>query len=259
MISRGLPALLFGMIVLALWEGAVRLFHVPVFLLPAPSAIWSAFVGGWPDLMRSAWVTLSITLQAFLAAVVGGVGLAVLFTRSRWAAAALFPYAVVLQVTPVVAIAPLVIIWVGYDRVDLAQLILAWIVAFFPVLGNTVMGLRSVEPHLRDMMRLYGASSGQMLWRLELPSALPFILSGMRISGGLALIGAVVAEFVAGSGTASGLAWRTVEAGNRLNTARMFAALALLSILGVALFGALSGLQRLILGRWHASERSAIN
>lgn len=259
MIARGMPALVLGLIVLGLWEGAVQLFHIPVFLLPAPSAVWAAFAAGWPDLMRSAWVTLSVTLQAFVLATLGGVGLAVLFTRSRWAAAALFPYAVILQVTPVVAIAPLVIIWVGYDRVELAQLILAWIVAFFPVLGNSVMGLRSSEPGLRDMMRLYGASSWQMLWRLELPSALPFILSGMRISGGLALIGAVVAEFVAGSGTASGLAWRIVEAGNRLNTARMFAALALLSVLGIVLFGLLSGVQRLALGRWHASERTTGN
>ena len=155
-----------------------------------------------------------------------------------------------------VAIAPLVIIWVGYERVDLAQLILAWIVAFFPILGNATLGLRSVDPGLRDLMRLYGASSWQVLVRLEIPSALPFILSGMRISGGLALIGAVVAEFVAGSGTASGLAWRIIEAGNRLNTARMFAALFLLSVIGIGLFGVLSGLQHLVLRRWHSSEQT---
>lgn len=256
MIARTMPALILGLTVLAGWEAAVRLLAVPVFLLPPPSAIWAALLADWSGLMHSAWITLSVTLRAFVCAVLGGVGLAVLFTRSRWAAAALFPYAVILQVTPVVAIAPLVVIWVGYERVELAQLILAWIVAFFPILGNSVMGLRSVEPGLRDVMRIYGASPWQVLWRLELPSALPFILSGMRISGGLALIGAVVAEFVAGAGTASGLAWRIVEAGNRLNTARMFAALVLLSALGVVIFGALSGVQRLVLGRWHASEQA---
>lgn len=252
--GRIVPPIVLGLLVLGVWEAVVRLLHVPPFLVPAPSAIAAAFMADSTSLMQSAWTTLSITLQAFVLAVMGGVGLAILFTRSRWAAAALFPYAVILQVTPVVAIAPLVIIWVGYERVDLAQLILAWIVAFFPVLGNATLGLRSVEPGLRDVMRLYGASSWQVLWRLEIPSALPFILAGMRISGGLSLIGAVVAEFVAGSGAASGLAWRIIEAGNRLNTAKMFAALFLLSLLGIALFGVLSGLQHLVLRRWHASE-----
>ncbi|MEE3627144.1 ABC transporter permease subunit [Nitrospirillum sp. BR 11752] len=155
------------------------------------------------------------------------------------------------------AIAPLLLVWVGYERVDLAQLILAWIVAFFPILGNTTLGLRSADAGLRDLFRLYGASKWQVLWRLELPSALPYLLAGMKISGGLALIGAVVAEFVAGSGTGSGLAWRIVDASNRLNTPRMFAALALLSLLGIAIFAVLSLVQRLALRRWHDSEAAS--
>ncbi|MDE1147641.1 MAG: ABC transporter permease [Azospirillaceae bacterium] len=253
---RRFAPLLLGLVFLGAWEGLVRLMEVPAFVLPPPSAIVAALLADPQTLGLSLWFTLTVTLQAFALAVVGGVALAVLFTRSPLLASALYPYAVILQVTPVMAIAPLVVIWVGYERVGLAQLILAWIVAFFPILGNTTLGLRSADAGLRDLFRLYGASRWQVLWRLELPSALPYLLAGMKISGGLALIGAVVAEFVAGSGTASGLAWRIVEAGNRLNTARMFAALTLLSLLGIAIFALLSLVQRLALRRWHDSEAS---
>ena len=255
-VLRLLAPVLLALAVLGAWEWAVRAWAVPVFVLPPPTAILAALVADAGTLGASLWLTLTVTLQAFALAVVGGVGLAVLFSQSRTLSAALFPYAVVLQVTPVVAIAPLVVIWVGYERVNLALLILAWIVAFFPILSNTTLGLSSADPNLRDLFRLYGASRWQVLWRLQLPTALPYLLAGMKISAGLALIGAVVAEFVAGSGTASGLAWRIVEAGNRLNIPRMFAALLLLSLTGVALFAALSLVQRLALRRWHESEVS---
>ncbi|ACI98849.1 ABC transporter permease [Rhodospirillum centenum] len=252
-LRRLLPALL-GLVVLAVWEGAVRVAAVPVFVLPPPSLILQSLVADAGILLPSLRVTVLITVQAFVLAVVSGVALAVLFSRSRLLAAALYPYAVILQVTPVVAIAPLVVIWVGYERIDLALLILAWIVAFFPILSNATLGLSSVDPNLRDLFRLHGASRWQTLWRLQIPSALPYILAGMKVSGGLALIGAVVAEFVAGSGTASGLAWRIVESGNRLAIPRLFAALLLLSLLGIAIFAALSWLQRRLLRRWHESE-----
>jgi NitT/TauT family transport system permease protein len=156
-------------------------------------------------------------------------------------------------VTPVVAIAPLVLIWVGFDRAQLALLILAWIIAFFPILSNTVLGLRSADHNLRDLFQLYHASRWQTLRHLLLPAALPHILSGMKVSGGLALIGAIVAEFVAGSGTSSGLAWRIIEAGNRLQIPKMFAALVLLSLTGIVIFFALSMLERVLLRRWHES------
>ncbi|TWB44218.1 ABC transporter permease [Nitrospirillum pindoramense] len=251
---RRLAPMILGVIVLAAWEGGVRLLAIPAFVLPPPSAVMAALLADPDTLGLSLWFTLAVTLQAFALAVAGGVALAILFTRSPLLASALYPYAVILQVTPVMAIAPLLLVWVGYERVDLAQLILAWIVAFFPILGNTTLGLRSADAGLRDLFRLYGASKWQVLWRLELPSALPYLLAGMKISGGLALIGAVVAEFVAGSGTGSGLAWRIVDASNRLNTPRMFAALALLSLLGIAIFAVLSLVQRLALRRWHDSE-----
>lgn len=240
-----------GLIFLGLWEGTVRWWDIPVFVLPPPHLVAATLWNDAPLLFQSAWLTLLVTVQAFLLALVTGVGLAVLFNQSRALEAALYPYAVILQVTPIVAIAPLVVIWVGYERVDVALLILAWIVAFFPILSNSTAGLSAVDPNLRDLFRLYGASRWQTLWRLNLPSALPYILAGTKISGGLALIGAVVAEFVAGSGTATGLAWRVIEAGNRLNMPRLFAALVLLSALGILIFAALSWVQRLLLRRWH--------
>jgi len=247
-----LPVLV-GIAVLALWEFLVRRYEVPVFVLPAPSAIWPAFTANFASLMDSLWVTLVVTWIAYAIALVGGLAIAIVFSQSRTVEMALFPYAVILQVTPVIATAPLILIWVGYEHVERAAVIIALIVGFFPILSNATTGLRSVDPGLLDLFRLYGASRWQILWRLQLPGALPYILAGMKISGGLALIGAVVAEFVAGSGTATGLAWRVTEAGNRLEISKMFAALGLLSFVGIVNFYALSFLEWLLLHRWHES------
>ncbi len=242
-----------GVAVLAAWQVAVRALDVPVYLVPAPSDIWSAFTGNFPSLMASLWATLQVTLVAFALAVAGGVGLAVIFSQSRTVENTLYPYAVALQVTPVVAIAPLILIWVGYDRVELALILIAFLVSFFPILSNTTLGLKSADHNLIDLFKLYGASRWQILRRLQLPSALPHLLGAMKIAGGLALIGAVVAEFVAGSGTATGLAWRIIEAGNRLEIAKMFACLGLLAALGIAIFAALSMLEYALLRTWHES------
>lgn len=245
--------LVLGIVVLALWEFVVRHFDVQPYVLPAPSAIGAAFIDNFSSLMASLWTTLRVTLEAFALAVAGGVALAILFSQSKTIENALYPYAVVLQVTPVVAIAPLILIWVGFERIDLALVIIAFIVAFFPILSNTTLGLNSTDRNLIDLCRLYGASRWQILAKVQMPSALPYLLGAMKISGGLALIGAVVAEFVAGSGTASGLAWRIVEAGNRLEIAKMFAALGLLAALGIAIFSILSLIEWTLLHRWHES------
>ncbi len=247
--------ILFGIALLVVWEMLVRTLEIRVFVLPAPSVIWESLVENFPSLMGSLWVTLRITLLALALAVVGGVAMAILFTTSRTAETTLFPYAVALQVTPIVSIAPLILIWVGVDHVQRALLILAWIAAFFPILSNTAFGLKSVDPNLRDLFRIYGASRLQVLLRLEMPSALPHFLAGLKISGGLALIGTVVAEFVAISGDSTGLAWRIIEAGNRLQIPKMFAALLLLSLLGIAIYFSLSALEHVLLRRWHASVR----
>jgi NitT/TauT family transport system permease protein len=240
-------------LVLGGWEWAVTHWQVPVYVLPGPAAIARAFAENFPSLMTALFSTLTVTLEAFLAACALGLLAAIGFSESRLLERTLYPYAVILQVTPVVAIAPLILIWVGFERINLALVIIATIVAFFPVLAGATLGLKSADFNLVDLTRLYGAARWQILWRVRLPTALPYLLSGMKTAGGLALIGAVVAEFVAGSGTATGLAWRIVESGNRLEIATLFAALALLALTGVVIFAALSLLEWLLLRRWHES------
>ncbi len=241
-----------GLLALTAWEVAVRVNEVPPFILPGPVLVAQTLVADWNSLSVSLLITLQITFAALAVAASLGLLLAILFTQSRVIEMSLFPYAVVLQVTPIVAIAPLIIIWV--DDVRAALLICAWIVAFFPILSNTTVGLNSTDPNLRDLFRLYGASRWQVLWRLQLPSAMPYFLAGLRISGGLALIGAIVAEFVAGTGgAASGLAYRILESGYQLQIPRMFAALVLVSGTGIVIFMALSLLSHLLLRRWHDS------
>lgn len=241
-----------GVVVLALWEFIVRRAGIAPYILPGPLLIARTLVADWSTLAPSLAVTLQITALALGAAVLVGGLLSVLFTQSKWLELSLFPYAIVLQVTPIVAIAPLIIVWVNDTLLSL--LICAWIVAFFPILSNTILGLNSADHNLADLFRLYGASRWQALRYLRLPAALPYFLGGLRISGGLALIGAVVAEFVAGTGgTASGLAFRILEAGYQLKIPRMFAALVLVSASGIAIFLVLSLLSHLLLRRWHES------
>ncbi len=236
---------------LLLWEAIVRINKIQPYILPSPSLILRTLIDDWELLSQSLVVTLATTVQGFLLAAFGGVGLAVLFNQSRLLEYSLYPYAVILQVTPIVAIAPLLLIYLPQP---LAVLACAWIVAFFPVLANTTLGLHSVDHNLADLFTLYGASRRQLLWYLKLPSALPYIIGGLRIAGGLSLIGAVVAEIAAGSaGAGSGLAYRIAESGYRLNIPRMFAALLLLSVAGIAIFYALSLLNYLALRRWHES------
>ena len=240
---------------LAAWELVVRLAHIPPYVLPAPSLILQTFVADRALLTQSLLVTLITTLEGFLLAAIGGVGLAVLFNLSRLVEYSFYPFAVILQVTPIVAVAPLLLIYLPQP---LAVLACAWIVAFFPVLANTTLGLNSIDRNLADLFALYGASRGQVLWNLKLPSALPYILGGLRIAGGLSLIGAVVAEIAAGSaGAGSGLAYRIVESGYRLNIPRMFAALVLLSIAGIVIFYLLAFVNHIALRRWHESALEA--
>ena len=252
MSARIVAPVLMGLFMLVLWEGLVRAMAVPPYILPGPILVAKTLVSDWGTLWPALVVTLTITLEALLAAVAVGVLLALLFSLSRWIELSLFPYAIILQVTPIVAIAPLIIAWV--DDVNVSLLICAWLVAFFPILSNTVLGLRSVDRNLLDLFELYGSSRWRTLIDLRLPAALPYFLGGLRISGGLALIGAVVAEFVAGSGgRESGLAYRILESGYQLKIPRMFAALVLISAAGIAIDRLLSLLSHLLLRRWHES------
>jgi NitT/TauT family transport system permease protein len=259
-----LPLLLFALVIWA-WESYVVRNRVPPYILPAPSAVWATLIKDWPVLSASLLTTLKTTFLGLILAVAGGVSLAVLLSLSRIVEYSLYPYAVVLQVTPVIAISPLLLIYLPQEAAVLAC---AWIVAFFPVLSNTTLGLQSVDRNLLELFDLYGAtrpkgmpafvgrflSRLKALWYLRRPAALPYFLAGLKIAGGLSLIGAVVAEIAAGSaGAGSGLAYRIVESQFRLNIPRLFAALALLSVTGIVIFLTLSALSHLLLRRWHES------
>lgn len=252
---RILAPTIIGIIALGAWEWAVRAYAIPHYILPGPIQVAQTLARDWQSLSVSLFITLQITFAALFMAAVLGLAIAVLFAQSRAIEMSLFPYAVILQVTPIVAIAPLIIIWV--DDVRLVLLICAWIVAFFPILSNTTLGLNSADQNLTDLFRMYRANRWQVLMRLRLPTAMPYFLAGLRISGGLALIGAIVAEFVAGTGgRASGLAYRILEAGFNLQIPRMFAALVLISLTGIAIFGAMSLISHLALRHWHESAIS---
>jgi NitT/TauT family transport system permease protein len=245
-----LPVLVLGLGILA-WDLTVRINQIPHYVLPGPGLVLTTLVSDWPVLSASLADTLTTTVEALVLAVTGGIALAILFHQSRLIEHSLYPYAVVLQVTPIVAIAPLLLIYLPQPAAVLAC---AWIVAFFPVLANTTLGLNSADHNLVSLFTLYGASRWQRLVHLELPAALPHMLAGIRIAGGLALIGAVVAEIAAGTaGAGSGLAYRIVESGYRLNIPRLFAALVLLSAAGIVIFLSLSWLSHLALRRWHES------
>lgn len=246
-----LPAVI-GVLTLIAWDLVVRLNHIPHYILPGPLLVASSMWNGWETLWPALLVTLQITFMALAVAVIGGVGLALLFAQSKWIEISFFPYAVVLQVTPIIAVAPLILIYV--DNTHIALLICAWIVAFFPILSNTTLGLNSADHNLLDLFKLYGASRWQVLRYLRIPSALPYFLGGLRIAGGLSLIGAVVAEFTAGTaGKGSGLAYRILETGYRLNIPLMFAALALITLTGVVIFILFTALSHLLLHKWHES------
>ena len=246
-----------GAAILALWEVVVRVNGIPPYILPGPLAIAKSLWTDGPSLLGSLLVTLRVTIAALAAAAVLGGAIAVLFSLSRVLELSLFPYAVILQVTPIVAIAPLIIIWVREPF--LALLVCAWIVAFFPIVSNTTVGLNSADRNLLMLFQLYGASRRQVLFYLRLPTALPYFLAGLRISGGLALIGAVVAEFVAGTGgSETGLAFRILEAGYRLAIPRLFAALLLLSLTGIVIYLLLDALSRRLLHHWHESASADV-
>ncbi|MDZ8237907.1 MAG: ABC transporter permease [Nostoc sp. ChiQUE01a] len=242
-----------GILALFLWDILVRIMHLPPYILPRPILVFQTLITDWNQLFASLLITLQITIVAFVAAAISGLLIAILFAQSKWIERSLFPYAVILQTTPIVAIAPLIILWLK-NNTFAALVVCAWIVAFFPIVSNTTLGLNSVDRNLLNLFQLYKASRWQTLLYLRLPSAMPYFLGGLKISGGLALIGAVVAEFVAGTGGAkSGIAYRILISSYNLQIPRMFAALFLTTGLGVLIFVGLSALSDLILSKWHES------
>lgn len=235
-----------------LWDRICVWYEIPHYILPRPAVVVETLISDWPILSMALVNTLKITFGALLIATLGGLGLAILFAQSKWVEISFFPYAVILQVTPIIAVAPLILIYV--DSLTAGLLICAWIVAFFPILSNTTFGLNSADHNLQNLFRLYGANRWQTLRYLRLPSAMPYFLGGLKIAGGLSLIGAIVAEFVAGSaGSGSGLANQILEASYRLNMPRMYAALLLISFTGILIFLTMTCISHLILRKWHES------
>ena len=252
-VMKWVAPLLVGVVVLVVWHALVKAFDIPKYLVPSPAMVVDTLISDWGLLYSSLMITLKITFGAFFLAVILGTVVAFLFVQSRWIEVSFFPYAVLLQVTPIVAIAPLIIIWVKDPTA--ALLVCATIVALFPIISNTTLGLRSVNPGLVNLFRMNKASRWQTLIRLRIPSAAPYFFGGLRISSGLAVIGAVVAEFVAGTGgTSAGLAYQILQAGFQLNIPRLFAALGLITVTGVLLFLLMVWLSKLALGGWHESE-----
>ena len=245
-----LAPLVFVALLLTAWELAMRALKVPRYLLPAPSEILAALAANAPVLAASAWNTLKMALGALVCASLAATAVAVLIAPSPLVERAIRPVAVVLQVTPIVAIAPQVNIWAGLDHPQRAVMGLAAVVAFFPIFSGALTGLNAVDPDLERLFDLYGASRWQKLVRLRLPSAVPFLLEGHKVAAGLAVIGAVVAEFVSGSGGAQGLAWRILEAANRLQTARVFAAIVILGLMGALVHAVFQALEVWALKRW---------
>ena len=232
------------------WEIACQAFAVPTYRLPAPSAIGTALVEEWPLLLSSGWNTLSTALVALVLASLLASGLALVAALSGLIERAIQPVVVTLQVTPVIAVAPIVQIWAGLEHPERAVIGLAVVVAFFPIFSGAVTGLKAADPDLERLFDLYGATRWQKLIRLRLPTAAPFLLEGHKVAAGLAVVGAVVAEFGAGSGGSQGLAWRIIEASNRLQTAKAFAALFVLAVMGAALYGLLQIAERRALVWW---------
>jgi NitT/TauT family transport system permease protein len=245
--------LIVGAIAILAWEGFVQVLQIPSYLLPGPFLVIQTLIVDWGTLFPALLITLQITVFAFLAATISGLLVAILFAQSKWIERSFFPYAVILQTTPIIAIAPLIIMWLR-NNTFAALVVCAWIVAFFPIISNTTLGLNSVDRNLQNVFKLYNASRWQTLIYLRLPSALPYFLGGLRISGGLSLIGAVVAEFVAGTGgSRSGIAYQILMSSYNLQIPRMFAALLMTTVLGVFIFVVLTFLSDYLLKNWHES------
>jgi NitT/TauT family transport system permease protein len=242
-----------GVAMLLLWDILVRVTNTPPYILPTPILVFQTLLTDWDKLFPSLLITLQITVAAFISATISGLLIAILFSQSRWIERSFFPYAVILQTTPIIAIAPLIIIWLR-NNTFAALVVCAWIVAFFPIVSNTTIGLKSTDKNLLNLFQLYKASPWQTLIHLRLPSAMPYFLGSLKISGGLSLIGAIVAEFVAGTGGAkAGIAYQILISSYNLQIPRMFAALLMTTGLGVVIFVGLSAISSFILGKWHES------
>jgi NitT/TauT family transport system permease protein len=256
-VTRILPPVLVFVLVAAALEAYVRIRHLPMYYMPRPTDVLRMLLD--PDQRRRMLGSLLVTTEAaligFTASVIAGILIAIALAASRWVRRAFYPYTLFFQTVPIVAIAPLLVIWfqAGLTSVSVS----AFIVSVFPVIANTLAGLLATEPALLDLFQLYGAGPFERLWKLRLPFAMPSIVTGLRVAAGLAVIGTVVGEFLVGTlGDSEGLGVRVVSAMKTGRTDLVFAAVLIASLLGLALFAAVNLAGHLMLRRWHTSEQN---
>jgi ABC-type nitrate/sulfonate/bicarbonate transport system permease component len=249
-IERVVPPLLVAVVLIGGWQAYVAVTDINEILLPPPSRVASAF---WSDkslLASDAWVTIREIVYGYLLAVALGIGLAVLIHSSRRAERALYPWLVVSQVVPIVAVAPIFVLWTGFDIRP--KLMVIALVCFFPIAVNTIDGLRAVEPELLNLLRTLGASRLQVFGMARAPAALPFVFSGLKVAAAFSVLGAVFGEWV---GANAGLGYEILILNNQSATADMFAVIALLSVIGIAMFGLVAAAERLVLPWYYAARQ----
>jgi NitT/TauT family transport system permease protein len=253
--ARLVPPLCAALALLALWELWVHWADPPRYMFCAPSEVWRGAMARAGELGMATWNTTIAVAWGFALSAVVGVAAAVILSSNRLVERAFYPFTVILQTVPLVAIAPMLVIWL--DAGLRAVAVCAFIVSLFPVITNTLAGIRSIPSPQVELFWLYGARPWARLFKLQLPGAIPSIMAGLRIAAGLSVIGAVVGEFVAGElGAERGLGIVVVEAAKRGEPPMLFSAVALASLLGIAMVGAVNAAAYLLMVRWHVSERS---
>jgi len=250
-----LPPLFLLAIVVGGWHLAVRLFEVPIYLLPAPADVWRAALGRSTEMTQATMITGSGALGGFFASLLLGTLVALVFSQSHAIRASCYPYAIFLQTVPIVAIAPLIVTWLGTGFRSVV--VIACLISLFPVITNVTTGLIMVDPGLRDLFQVYRARRLQILLKLQIPNAIPHLVTGARVSSGLAVVGAIVGEFFVGYGTQQhGLGYIILYAGPQLKTDQLFAATIASALLGVVMFGTTTLVGKAVLARWYDAPLS---
>ncbi|MEE6132491.1 ABC transporter ATP-binding protein [Priestia aryabhattai] len=253
-----LPPVIVFMLFMLFWQFGTQLLQIPPYLLPKPMDIVEAAVMNWSNLSSAVIRTITESMLGFMFSVIGGVIGALLMSSSKLLERSLYPYAILLQTIPIVAIAPIIVIWFGSGMN--AIVIIAFTIGFFPMLSNTLIGLNATDRGMINLLKLYQASPWQIMWKVRIPAALPYIMAGLKISCTLAVVGAIVGEYIAGIGGGDGgLGYAITVASSRMETAYLFACGISASILGVGFFLLVNLFSKLLLGSWHESEMKREN
>jgi NitT/TauT family transport system permease protein len=256
LVEVALPPAAFFALVVAAWQAATTLWEIPAYLVPSPERVLAAAREHAADLASASWMTAGGALAGFVLSLAAGTALGLVFSQSKIVARSIFPYAIFLQTVPIVAIAPLVVMWFGNGFSGVVAV--SFILSLFPIITNATAGLTTVDPQLVDLFTIYNASRWQTLTRLRLPNAVPYLVTGAKISCGLSVIGAIVGEMFAGYGTDSfGLGYLISMTSRNLDTAYAFAAVIASTLLSIAIFVAVTSIGASVLARWHTTASRA--